>query len=110
MDELESLDDKSDASCFLCLRRFFFLLIIFLIDLLEFLFFDELDLFNDESDDNGSGSRYPIMCAFTFCSGNYIGCVSGVGSGIFVLTGIDPIGEVVLLVAFVPRGAESKGG
>ena len=76
--------------------------------LLELLSFDELDFFDDESDDDGSGSGSPGTCAFPFCSGNSSGSFSGVGSGVFVLTGIDSIDDVVLLVVFVPRGAESK--
>ena len=56
------------------------------------------------------------MC-FPICSGKSVGsvgesvgCVRGVGSGIFVPTGIEPIGDVVPLVVFVLRGVESKGG
>ena len=64
--------------------------------------FDGLYLFNDDSDDDGSGSRSPGMCALPFFSGNSVGCVSGVGSGIFVPTGIESIGDVIPLVTFVP--------
>ena len=49
------------------------------------------------------------MC-FPFCSGKSVGSVSGVGSGDFVLTGIESIGDTVPLFVFVPRGVESKGG
>ena len=79
--------------------------------------FDKLDLFDDESDSDGSGSGSPGTCAFPFCSGKYVGSVgksvggvSGVGSGVFVPTGIESIDDVVMLVVFVPRGVESKGG
>ena len=34
----------------------------------------------------------------------------GVGSGVFVLTVIESIVDVVLLVVFVPIGVDSKGG
>ena len=47
---------------------------------------------------------------FPFCSGNYVDSVSDVGSGVFVLTGIESIGDVVTLVVFVPRGVKSKCG
>ena len=84
---------------------------------MELLSFEELDFFDDESDDDGSGSRYPCMCDFPFFSGKYVvsvgesvGCVRGVGSGFFFLTGIESIGDVVPLVVFVPRGVKSKGG
>ena len=69
--------------------------------------FDELYLFDDESDGDGSGSGSPGTRAFPFCSGKYVGSVSGVGSGDFVLTGIKSLGDVVM---FVPRGVNSKGG
>ena len=59
-------------------------------------------------------------CTSPFCSGKSVGSVNGVGSGDFVPTGIKSIGDVVLLVVFVPRGVplfvfvprgvDSKGG
>ena len=88
----------------------FLLIAFFLINLLLLLSFDKLDLFNDESDDDGSGSGSPGTCVFPFCSGKYVGGVSGVGSIIFVPTGIESIGDVVPLVVLVLRGVESKGG
>ena len=52
-----------------------------------------------------------LVCViFRICSGNTVGRISGVGYGIFVLTGIDSIGGDVPLVVFVPRGVESKVG
>ena len=42
--------------------------------------------------------------------GKSVGSVSGVGSGNFVPTGTESIGDVVSLFLFVPRGVESKGG
>ena len=88
----------------------FLLSLSFLIDLLEFLSFDELDLSYDESDYNWSGSGSPGTCAFPFCSGDSVGSVSGVGSEVFVLNVIKSIGDVILLVVFVPNGVKSKGG
>ena len=72
--------------------------------------FNELNLFDDQSDDDDSGSGSPGTCAFPFCSGKSVGSVSGVSSGVFVPTGIYSIGDVVLLFVFVPRGVEYKGG
>ena len=72
--------------------------------------FDKLYLFDDDSDDDGSGSGSAGTCTFPFCSGKSVGRVRGVGSGVFVLTEIDSIGEVVLSAVFVPRGFDSKGG
>ena len=77
--------------------------------------FDKLDLFGDESENDRSGSRYPGMCDFPFFSdefvgslGKSVGCVRGIGSGVFVPTGIESIGGVGLLVVFVPKGVDSK--
>ena len=71
-------------------QRFFFLLCLFLIDLLELLSFEKLDFFDDESDDDRSGSGSPGTYTFPFFSGKLVGCVgecvgriSDVGSGIF---------------------------
>ena len=56
-DESESsLSYEYDASCFLCFRCLFFLPRFILIDLLDLLIFDKSYLFDDESDDDGSGS------------------------------------------------------
>ena len=38
----------------------------------------------------------------------YVGCVSDVGSGGFVPTGIKSVGDVVPLVMFIPRGVKSR--
>ena len=116
MDESESLDYESDKSCFFGFQRFLFLSRFFLFDLLELVSFNELDSFDGESDDDGSGSGSAGTCAFPVCSdesigsvGRSVGHVSGVGSGVFVLTGIKSIGDVFPLVVFVPKIVESKG-
>ena len=95
-----------------------FLVFTTLFILIEFLFvwftgvciLRRIRLFDDESDNDEFGSGYPGTCAFPFCSGNSVGCVSGVGSAIFVPTGIKSVGDVVPLVLFIPRGVESKRG
>ena len=89
---------------------FYYYCFFFLINLLELISFDKFYIFGDDSDDDGSGSGSPGTCTFLFCSGNSVGCVSDVGSGIFVPTGIELIGDVFPLVVLVPRGVESKGG
>ena len=68
----------------------FFLSCLFLFDLLELLSFNELDLFYDESGDDGSGPGSPEKCAFPFFSDEYVGIVGesvghvcGIGSGNF---------------------------
>ena len=65
-------------------------------------------MLDDESDDDGSTSRSAGTCTFPFCFeesvdhvDDSVGCVRGVGSGIFSLTGIESIGEVFSLVVFV---------
>ena len=92
-----------------------FLLIIFFY-LLELVSFKELYFF-DESDNNGSGFgsagtfAFPFSSVKSVCSaGEYIGSVSGVVSGSFVLIAIESVGDVVPLVMFVQRGVGSKGG
>ena len=74
-------------------------------------------MFNDESDNDGSGSVSPCTCVFLFCSGEYFGSVGdSVGHGCDVGSGISPpkiiesIGDVVTLVVFVLKGADSKVG
>ena len=100
------LDDGSDRSSFVCLRRFFFLSLLYLIDLLELVSFDEVYLFN-ESDNDGSGSGSPSTSIGS--AGESVGRVSGAGYGIFFPTGIESLSDVVTLVKFVPRGVDSKG-
>ena len=75
-----------------------------------FSFLSRFFFLNDESDNYGSGSGSSGTCAFPFCSGNYVGRVSGICSGVFVPTGIKSISDVISLVVFVPRGVESKVG
>ena len=91
-----SLDDGSDESYFLCLRHFLFLSHFFFLD--------------DESTKNGSGSGSSGTCNFPFFPVNSVGHFSYVGSGIFVPTVIESIGDIVLLIVFVPIGVESKVG
>ena len=50
----------------MCLQRFFFLSLFFIIDLLELLSFEKFDLLDDESDNDGSGSGSPGTFAFPF--------------------------------------------
>ena len=78
---------------------------------------DDSDSLDDESDDDGSGSGSAGMCTFPFRSDdsagradNSVGHVHGVGSGVFVLIGIESTGDIVPLVVFVPKGVNSKCG
>ena len=80
--------------------------------------FNKSDMFDDEYEGDGSDSRSAGTCDFPFCFDESVGrvgdsvgivdgsvsCVSDVGSGFFVLTGIESIGDIVLLVMFVPKG------
>ena len=79
--------------------------------------FDELDFFDDESDNDGFVSGSPGTCAFPFSSGKFvgsagesIGSVSSICSGNFVPIEIDSIGNFVPLIVLLPRGVDSKGG
>ena len=49
-----------------CLSDVFLLIALLFLNLLEFLLFDKLDFFDDESYDDGSGSGSPGTCAFPF--------------------------------------------
>ena len=73
------LDDGSGESSFLCLRRLLFLS--------HFFFFD------DESENDGSRYGSSGTCAFPFFSGNSVDRFNGLGSGVFVLTGINSTGD-----------------
>ena len=82
---------------------------------MELVSFDKLDLFDDESEDDGSGSVSPGMCTFPFFSDEYVASIGksvgrarGVGSGVFVPIGIKSIGEVFPLVMFATKGVNSK--
>ena len=84
-------------------------------DLLEFLSFEKLDFFDDESDNDGSGSGSASTCAFPFFSdesvgsvGESVGGVCGVGSGFFVLTGIESIGDVFHWLCLYQNESSSK--
>ena len=91
-------------------RRFFLLLHPLLSDLLYLLSSDESDFFNDESDDDGSESGSAGTCAFPFCSDDSVGHFSGMGTNIFVPTGIESNCDVGTFVLSVLIGVESKGG
>ena len=80
----------------LCLWRFSFLLSLF--------------FFYDVSDNYGSWSGSSGTCAFPLCSEFFCCYCNGIGSGVFVPTGIKSIFDVVLLVVFVPIEIKSKVG
>ena len=42
------------------------------------------------------------------CFDDYVGSVSGLGSGVFILTGVDPKCDIFAFDVFVPIGVESK--
>ena len=85
---------------------------------------DKLDSLDDDSGDDGSYSRSAVTCSFPFrfedsvgcvddsvsCVNDSVGHVCGVGSGVFVLIGIESIGDIVMLSLFAPIGVESKSG
>ena len=70
-------------------------------------------MLDDESDDDGSDSGSSgtyYFCAFSLRFDDYVGSVSGLGSGIFVPTGFDSKCYIFEFVVFVPIGVESKVG
>ena len=67
--------------------------------------FDELYIFDDDYDSGSTGT-----CAFTFLFDESIDRLCAVGSGVFVLTGSESIGDVALLIVLVLKVVESKSG
>ena len=61
-----------------------FLSRLLLLDLLYFLSSEESDLLDDESGDDGYVSWSSGTCAFSLRFDEFVGRVSGLGSGIFV--------------------------
>ena len=68
---------------------------------------DRFDFF-DESDNDGYRSGSPGK--YVVSAGESVGILIGVGFGDFIPNVIESLGDVFLLVVFVPRGVESKGG
>ena len=75
------------------------------------------DFLDDESDNDDSESRYVDTGAFPLSFEESVGrvvysvgCGSDIGFGVPVPTGIDSIGDNVLLVMFVPNGVNYKCG
>ena len=62
----------------------FYVLRLFLLYLIYFMSLDNIYFLDDESNDYGSDSVSTGTCAFTLNFDNYVGRVSGVGSGVFV--------------------------
>ena len=94
-------------------RLFFFLLRLLLLYLLYLLVLyqsNSLDYesYNDRSD-SGSSSTYSFP-DFSLGSDNSVGCVSGLGYGIFVPTGVESKFDIFVFVVFVLIGVKSKGG
>ena len=85
----DSLDDESDKSCFVHFQRFLFLLLPLNLDFLYLLSSNESDLLDNEYDNDGYGSGSSGTCFFKLNFDNNVGPVSGLGSDIFVPTGVD---------------------
>ena len=86
---------------------------LLLLGLLYFLLSEESDSLNDEYDDDGSdyeSSGTYSFPAFSLHFENSVGRVSGLGSGVFVPTGVDFKYDILALVVFVPIGVEFKCG
>ena len=66
--------------------------------------------FDNEPENDGSGSGSYGTCTRQFWSGISIGRVSSFGSGVFFLIGIKSIDDVVPLFVFKTLGVESKVG
>ena len=53
---------------------------------------------------------YILFLRFSLCFDNSVGSVSGLGSSVFIPTGVDPKCDIFEIDVFVPIGVESKGG
>ena len=49
------------------------------------------------------------MCAFPLRFDEYVGCVSGLGAGVFVPIEVESKCDVVTFIVFVTIGVDSKG-
>ena len=91
----------------LCISNdFSFLSRLLILDLLYLLSSDQSYLFDDESDNDGSESGSSGMCSFPDFSLRFddtIGCVSGLGSDIFVPTGVESKCDIFSFVMFMSR-------
>ena len=71
------------------------------------------DSFDDESDgdgsDSGSSGTYSF-CAFSLRFDDSVGSVNGLGSGIFLPTGVNSKSDIFAFYVFVPTGVEYRGG
>ena len=64
---------------------------------------------NGDGSDSGSSGTY-YFTNFSLRFDNSVGRVNGLGSEIFVLTGVEPKCDIFAFFVFVPIGFESKGG
>ena len=91
----------------------FLLLCHLLFDLLYLLSSDESDYLDDESDDDGSDSGSSSTYSFHDFSlrfDDYVGSISGLGSDVYVPTGVKFKCDIFTFVVFVSIGVRSKVG
>ena len=72
---------------------------------------DESYSLNDESDDDGSDSGSSstyYFPDFSLCFDYSVVCFSGLGSGVFVATGVQSKCDIFAFVVFVTIGVESR--
>ena len=92
--------------------KFFFLPRLLHLYLLYLISSEKSDLLDDESDDDGSdygSSGTYSFHAFSLYFENSIGRVSGLGSGSFVLTGVELKCDIFAFIVLVAIGVNSKG-
>ena len=104
------LDDDSDESSFIRFRRFFFLSRILILDYLYFLSSDEPDSLDGESDNDGYDSESSGTWYFPLRFDDFVGCVIGLGCGVFVPIGVKSKCDVFAFVVFVPILVDYKVG
>ena len=85
---------------------------LLLLDFLYFLSSDKSYSLDDESaydgSDSGSSGTY-YFPTFALRFDDFVGCVSGLGYGIFVPTGVKSKCGILDFGLFVPKGVKSKG-
>ena len=73
-----------------------------ILDFLYLLLSDESDSLDDESDNDGSDSGSSGTCSFPLHFDNSVSSVSGLGSGVFVPTGVESNCDIFAFVVLVP--------
>ena len=95
------------------ISKHFLFIASFAVDFLYLLSSDKSDLIDDESEDDGPDYGSSGTYIFKYVSlrfDNYVGSASGLGSGVFISTGVDTKCDIFAFDVFLPISVESKVG